>query len=690
MGVFDPLPDLWDDAVAPTDPVDQLVYRSRLLGADLRVTNYAGGNTSSKTAGTDPVTASAVGLLWVKGSGGDLGTLTREGLACLDVDRVRGLERTFRGVAFEDEQLALLPSCIVLQGAPPSIDTPLHAWVDAGHVDHVHPDALIAFATAKDGRALVHEVFGDEIGWLEWQRPGYDLGLKLRDLQAVAPGCRGVVLGGHGLVTWAGSARDCYRLTIQVINRAAEYIASRAPGAPFGSPRQAALDQDERRRQAARMMPVLRGALGEAGAAAGLAHFRDDPEVLEFAGSDAAARLVAEGTSCPDHFLRTKRSALLLDIAADREPAESRELVAAAFDGYREGYQDYYRAHAQSASPPMRDPSPALVLWPGVGMFSFGRTAAEARIVGEFYVNAINVMRGAETLGGYRGLPESEAFAIEYWDLEEAKLRRMPPEKPLSRRVALVTGGAGGIGAAIARRFVAEGAAVVIADLDLAGAQAIAAEIGEQALALRLDVTEEASVEEVFTDSARHFGGIDLVVNNAGITVGKPVTETSLEEYERVHRVVDAGSFLVSRAFARQSGASGLGGDIIYIVSKNAVFAGPDNAAYGSAKAAQLHQMRLLAAELAPLGIRVNGVNPDAVIQGSKLFAGDWGRERAERYGVPVEQLGEYYAQRSLLGLEILPEDIADACFALVSGLLAKTTGCVIPVDSGVAAAFLR
>ncbi len=310
--------------------------------------------------------------------------------------------------------------------------------------------------------------------------------------------------------------------------------------------------------------------------------------------------------------------------------------------------------------------------------------------MGEFYVNAINVMRGAETLGGYRGLPESEAFAIEYWDLEEAKLRRMPPEKPLSRRVALVTGGAGGIGAAIARRLVTEGAAVVIADLDLEGAQEIAAEIGEPALALRLDVTDEASVEEVFADSARGFGGIDLVVNNAGITVGKPVTETSLEEYERVHRVVDAGSFLVSRAFARQSRASGLGGDIIYIVSKNAVFAGPDNAAYGSAKAAQLHQMRLLAAELAPLGIRVNGVNPDAVIQGSKLFAGDWGRERAERYGVPLEQLGEYYAQRSLLGLEILPEDIADACFALVSGLLAKTTGCVIPVDSGVAAAFLR
>ncbi len=690
MGVFDPLPDLWDAAVAPADPVDQLVYRSRLLGSDLRVTNYAGGNTSCKTAGTDPVSGVALRLLWVKGSGGDLGTLGRDGLATLDVARVRGLERTFRGVAFEDEQVALLPSCTVVAGAPPSIDTPLHAWVDAEHVDHVHPDALIAFATAKGGTGLVHDVFGDDIGWLEWQRPGYDLGLKLRGLQAAAPGCRGVVLGGHGLVTWADTARDCYQLTIQVINRAAEYIGSRARTAPFGSPLRADLEPAARHAQAARMMPVLRGALGTAGARPGLARFRDDPEVLEFVASAGAPRLVAEGTSCPDHFLRTKRSALLLDLPFDRDPGESKELVAAAFDGYREGYSDYYRAHHNPSSPPMRDPSPALVLWPGVGMFSFGRTAAEARVVGEFYVNAINVMRGAEILGGYRGLPESEAFAIEYWDLEEAKLRRMPPERPLGRRVAVVTGGAGGIGSAIARRFVAEGAAVVIADLDLEGAQAIAGEIGEQALALRLDVTSEASVEQAFTDSARHFGGVDLVVNNAGITVGKPVTETSLEEYERVHRVVDAGSFLVSRAFARQARASGLGGDIIYVLSKNAVVAGPDNAAYGSAKAAQLHQMRLLAAELAPLRIRVNGVNPDAVIQGSKLFAGDWGRQRAERYGVPLEKLGEYYAQRSLLGLEILPEDIADACFALVSGLLAKTTGSVIPVDSGVAAAFMR
>ena len=684
------IPDRWDDAVAPTDPVESLIYRSRLLGSDLRITNFAGGNTSIKVAAVDPFSGKPYEQLWVKGSGGDLGTMTRIGLASLSVERIRGLEARFRGIEFEDEQVTQLNECLVEpRGASPSIDTPLHAWLDHPHVDHVHPDALIAFATARDGRRLVDEIFGDAVGWLDWQRPGYDLGLKLRDLTRQSPQVRGVVLGGHGLITWGQDARECYRVTLDVINSAAAAIAERTLASPFGviSP---PLPTGERHRQAARMMPVLRGIGTGEDLPPRIGHFRDDPAVLEFIGSTGAARLVSAGTSCPDHFLRTKRSPLLLEVPRDCDPAAERGVIAAAFDAYREQYAGYYRRHASGESPPQRDANPALVLWPGVGMFSFARSKAEARVTAEFYVNAINVMRGAEVLGGYQGMSEKEAFGIEYWALEEAKLRRMPPEKPLGRRVAVVTGGGGGIGGAIARKLVAEGANVVIADLDYHGAVAIADELGEHALGLAVDVTDESGVAALFEEATLHFGGVDLLVNNAGITVAKPLTETTVSDYERVHAVVDLGSFLMSREFARHASVAQTGGDIIYILSKNAVFVGPDNVAYGAAKAAQAHQMRLVAAELAPLNVRVNGISPDAVIQGSKLFAGDWGRDRAAKYGVPQDQLGDYYAQRSLLKREILPEDIANAAFALVSGLLGKTTGTIIPVDGGVAAGFLR
>jgi rhamnulose-1-phosphate aldolase/alcohol dehydrogenase len=629
----------------------------------------------------------------VKASGGDLGTLQRSGLAVLNNGRVVSLERTFRGAEFEDEQVALLGDCLVEpRGAAPSIDTPLHAMVPHPHVDHVHPDALISFATATRSRDLVAEVFGGEIGWLEWQRPGYDLGLKLKALLGSQPSLKGVVLGGHGLITWADDARECYSLTIGVINRAAAAIRERVDGAPFGRTIVGAVDQPGRRRQATRIFPLLRGLAGDlaAGGHRKVGHFRDDEAILEFIGSEKAARLVAAGTSCPDHFLRTKRRPLLLDLPPNADPVQRRELVAAAFDSYREDYASYYAREADANSPPPRDPSPVIVLWPGIGMFSFSASKAEARIAGEFYINAINVMRGAETLDSYQGLSESEAFRIEYWGLEEAKLKRMPAERPLSRRVALITGAAGGIGRAIAHRLSAEGAAVVIADLDIEGASSVAEEIGEQAFATRLDVTDEGSVDAALEAASLHFGGVDLLVNNAGISVSKPLAETTLADYEKVHAVIDRGSFLMSRAFAKFVEAQGGGGDIVYIISKNAVFAGPSNVAYSSAKAAQLHQMHLLAAELADVGIRVNGVSPDAVIQGSKIFAGDWGRDRAEKYGVPREELGEYYAQRSLLKREILPEDIASACFALVGGLLPKTTGMVIPVDGGVPEAFLR
>jgi rhamnulose-1-phosphate aldolase/alcohol dehydrogenase len=685
----DVLADLWDDAVSPEDPVDQLLYRSHLLGSDLRITNFAGGNTSCKILAPDAVSGDAREQMWIKGSGGDLGTLRRDGLAVLDVERVRGLERGFRGVEHEDEQVGLLDACLVPpRAAPPSIDTPLHAFVPAAHVDHVHPDALIAFATAENGRTLAADALGPSVGWLEWQRPGYDLGLKLGRLITDHPQLNAVILGGHGLVAWGADARACYRTTIDVINRAHRFLSERENMTAFGEEVTASLPPERRRRQGAAILPMLRGVRGRDRGA--ICHFRDDDLVLEFACASQAARLAAEGTSCPDHFLRTKRTPLILDVPPETEPAAARERIGAAFDAYRESYATYYEKHRSATSPPMRDANPVVVLWPGVGMFTLGRNKTEARIAAEFYVNAINVMRGAETLSAYKGLSEAEAFRIEYWELEEAKLRRMPPPQPLSGRVALVTGGAGGIGGAIARRLTAEGAAVVIADLDLDNARGLASEIGEQAVAVRLDLTDESSVTACFEGAALAFGGTDILVNNAGITLSRSLTDTTLADYEKVHAVIDRGSFLASQAFARQAEVQGRGGDIVYIVSKNAVYAGPDNVAYGSAKAAQLHQSRLLAAELAPLGIRVNAINPDAVIQGSRIFEGAWGDDRAAKYGVPREKLGEFYAQRSLLKEEVLPEHVADACFALVGGLLPRTTGAVIPVDGGIPGAFPR
>lgn len=684
----------WDDGSAPPDEVGQLLYRSNLLGADLRVTNYAGGNTSCKVAGVDPVTGEAITQLWIKGSGGDLGTLRREGLAVLDTARVRALERGYRGLEHEDEQAGLLAACACAPGAAPSIDTPLHALLPAAHVDHVHPDAVIALATAAGGRQLVEEVYGGELGWLDWQRPGFDLALRLRDLVGQRPGPRGVVLGGHGLICWADTSRACYENTLDIVERAQAHIErvhAASGAAPFGARRVADLDAGARTAQAARLLPLLRGLCS--GARPPVMHFRDDPQVLEFIGSERVAALAAEGTSCPDHFLRTKRNPLLLDLPPDADPLASRARVEAALDAYRESYASYYARFATADSPPMRSADPVVVLWPGVGMATLAASKREARIAAEFYVNAIAVMRGASILGGpagYRGLDEAEAFRIEYWALEEAKLRRMPPPRPLSGRVAMVTGGSGGIGRALARRLSADGACVVVADLDLGEAERVAAELGEQGLGVACDVGDEAAVERAFAAAALRFGSVDVLVNNAGISVSRPLLEHSVEDYERLHRVIDRGSFLMSRAFARQAILHGSGGDIVYVVSKNAVSAQPDNVGYASAKAAQLHQMRVLAAELGEHRIRVNAVNPDAVVQGSKIFAGGWGADRAAKYGVSPERLGEFYAQRTVLRREVLPEDVAAAVAVLIGGELGKTTGAVIPVDGGVAAAFLR
>jgi rhamnulose-1-phosphate aldolase/alcohol dehydrogenase len=681
------------DAVVPSPEVEALVERSHALGSDPRVTNYGGGNTSCKATVTDPVTGEPTEVLYVKGSGGDLGTLRPNGLATLRLDRLRALRGVYRGVDHEDEMVAAFDHCRWgTGGAAPSIDTAMHALVDARHVDHLHPDAVIALAAAVDGEALTKECFGREVAWVPWRRPGFELGLQIASLGADNPGLRGVVLGGHGLTTWADTSEACQAISLDVIRRAERFIAERGRPDPLGAMRAGyePLAVDERRRLAGELAPHVRGLCSTDRRVVG--RLTDSDLVLDFMGREAVGRLAPLGTSCPDHFIRTKVRPLLLDLPPtapfDELVTRLHELHAA----YRDDYARYYRRHARPDSPPMRGADPVIVLVPGVGMFSFGTDARAARIAGEFYVNAINVMRGAEALSSYRPIDESEKFRIEYWELEEAKLRRLPPPKPLAGRVAFVTGAASGIGRAIAARLAAEGAAVVLADLDAAGAEAAAEQLGgpDVAAAIEADVSDEAAVEAAVREAAATFGGVDLVVNNAGLSISKPLAETTSADWDLQHRVMARGSFLVSREAAKAMAAQGLPADIVYVVSKNAVVAGKGNVAYGAAKADQAHQVRLLATELGPLGVRVNGVNPDGVVRGSGIFEGAWGEERAKVYGVPPEDLGKFYAGRTVLGHEVLPEHVADAVFALCSGELALTTGTILPVDSGVPMAFLR
>lgn len=673
--------------------VRALIERSRVLGSDPRVTNYAGGNTSCKVQATDPVTGGPVTLMYVKGSGGDLGTLTVDGLAVLVLDRIGALRDVYPGEEREDEMVALLEHCrFGPGGAAPSIDTPLHALLPAPHVDHVHPDAVIALAACADGEELVKECYGDEVGWVPWRRPGFELALEMDALYRASPGLRGIVLGGHGLFTWGETSAEAQEVTLEIIRRAEEFIAERSSREPFGPVVEARRGAGEatRRALAGRLGPAIRGLCSTDRRMVG--RFRDDPVVLSFLEGAEAERLAQLGTSCPDHFLRTKVRPLFVDVDPSTEPdailARARELHAA----YREEYRAYYERHAVASSPAIRGADPAIVLVPGVGMWSFGADPQTARVAGEFYVNAINVMRGAEGVSTYTPIPESEKFRIEYWELEEAKLRRRPPAPPLTGRVALVTGAASGIGRAIAQRLSQEGAVVIVADLDAGNAAAVAADLGgaDRAAAVAADVSDPGAVEDAVRTACVAYGGIDLVVNCAGLGLSKPLLDTSVEDWDRVHGVLSRGSFLVSRAAARVMVEQGIGGDIVYIVSKNAVAAGPENIAYGSAKADQAHQVRLLAAELGSHGIRVNGVNPDGVVRGSGIFAGEWGDKRAELYGVEREKLGEYYAGRTLLKREVLPEHVAAAVFAFVSGDLELTTGTIVPVDSGVPSAFLR
>ncbi len=718
---------LWDEQKAAAlagDEVALLVYRSNLLGADLRLTNYGGGNTSCKALAKDPLTGQMLEVMWVKGSGGDLGTMQRSGLAALYVKRLRSLTNVYRGLAQEDEMVELFNHCIFdLASKAPSIDTPLHGFLPFKHIDHLHPDAAIAIAAAKDGERITAELFGGTVGWVGWQRPGFDLGLQLLDCleknaaQGIA--LRGIMLGSHGLFTWGDTAFESYVNTLEVIEICADYIEkNEGKNRPvFGGAKPQLsesykLSESSRSTQAANLAPILRGFCSTNNQYTNtpitnnqstnqpkmVGHFSDDERVLQFINSNDLERLAPLGTSCPDHFLRTKISPLVLPLQPDEDLSDISKIktvLTPHFEAYRQMYADYYATCRRPNSPAMRDPNPVVILWPGVGMFTFAKDKQTARVAAEFYTNAINVMRGAEAISEYTSLPRQEAFDIEYWLLEEAKLQRMPKPKPLSGRVALVTGSAGGIGKAIARKFAEEGACVVLNDLNaerLAEAKAeFLKTFGKDAVATApLNVTDSQSITSALEATCLAFGGVDIVVNNAGISISQPLAEHSEENWDKLYDILVKGQFLVSQAGVAVMRKQGFGGDIVNIVSKNAVVAGPNNAGYGSAKAAQAHLTRLLAAELGPDHIRVNSVNPDAVIAGSNIWSGGWAEGRAKAYGVTVEELPAYYAKRTLLNEIILPEDVANACFAFIGGLLSKSTGNALNVDGGVAMGFLR
>lgn len=689
---------LWDkdkEAALGDDEIALLIYRSNILGADLRITNYGGGNTSCKTTENDPLTGKPVEVMWVKGSGGDIGTLTRKGLAGLYLDKLRALKNVYRGLEFEDEMVNLFNHCIFdLDSKAPSIDTPLHAFLPFKHIDHLHPDAAIAIAASKDGEAITRELFDNQIAWVPWQRPGFDLGLQLEKAVNENPGIRGIMLGGHGLFTWGDTSYECYINSLEVIDKASAYLnenyGKRRP--VFGGVELESLDPDARRKQASRLAPVLRGLASAYARMVG--HFTDDERVLEFINSKDLRRLAPLGTSCPDHFLRTKIRPLVLDLPATADLsdlAEVKKKLETPFENYRKEYADYYERHKRPGSPAMRDPNPVIILWPGVGMFSFSKDKQTARVASEFYINAINVMKGAEAVSEYVSLPLQEAFDIEYWLLEEAKLQRMPKEKPLSRKIAFITGGAGGIGKAIATKLASEGACVFVVDLHEDRLREAVDEFSRDVGAgTVVDVTSESSVREALAEVCLAFGGVDIVVNCAGLAISKPLEQTTSADWDLLNDVIVKGQFEVSRASVEVLRAQALGGDIVNIVSKNALVSGPNNVAYGTAKAAQIHMSRLLAAELGKDKIRVNVVNPDAVIEGSKIWEGEWAQGRAKAYGVTVEELPAFYAKRTILNEIISVDDIANGVFVLVGGHLNKSTGNVINVDGGVAAAFVR
>ena len=693
---------LWDDKKAEAlkgDEVALLVYRSNLLGADLRLTNYGGGNTSCKAMAKDPLTGTEVEVMWVKGSGGDLGTMQKNGLAALYVDRLRSLKNRYRGLAHEDEMVELFNHCIYdLASKAPSIDTALHGFLPFKHIDHLHPDAAIAIAAAKDGEKITKELFGGKIGWVPWQKPGFDLGLQLKDCLDKNPGIIGIMLGSHGLFTWGDTAYESYVNTLEVIEKCAAYINASIAKKPtvFAGEKIKSASPEQRLNQAAALAPILRGFCSSATKMIG--HFTDDERVLEFINSNDLDRLAPLGTSCPDHFLRTKISPLVLNLNATEDLVDVKavkEKLAPLFEAYRKMYGEYYTSCKHANSPAMRDANPVIILYPGIGLFSFAKDKQTARVASEFYINAINVMKGAEAISSYTSLPRQEAFNIEYWLLEEAKLQRMPKPKALSGRIALVTGSGGGIGKAIAKKFASEGACVVLSDNHAERLQEAKEEfIGlfgkDMVSACLLDVTKATTIQATAKQAALSFGGLDLIVNNAGLSISKTIEDHTEADWDLLYDVLVKGQMLVTQAAVGIMRKQNMGGDVLNIVSKNALVSGPNNAGYGSAKAAQLHLSRLNAAELGKDKIRVNVINPDAVIAGSNIWSGGWAEGRAKAYGIKVEELPAYYAGRTLLNEIILPEDIANACFAYVGGLLNKSTGNAINVDGGIAASFVR
>lgn len=693
---------LWDEQKAKSlegDEVALLLYRSNLLGSDLRITNYGGGNTSCKTMDKDPLTGEEVEVMWIKGSGGDIGTLKKSGLAALYVERLRNLENVYRGIEHEDEMVELFNHCIFdLNSKAPSIDTPLHGFLPFKHIDHLHPDAAIAIAAAKDGRKITRELFNGTIGWVEWQKPGFDLGLQLRACLEENPGIRGIMLGSHGLFTWGDTAYESYVNSLDVIETCAEYLAQNygKTRPVFGGQKIESLSADARREQAAQLAPVLRGFCSSERHMIG--HFTDDDKVLEYINSNDLERLAPLGTSCPDHFLRTKIQPLILNLDKDADLSDVEAVKAQLeplFEDYRAMYTEYYETCKHANSPAIRDRNPVIILYPGVGMFAFAKDKQTARVAAEFYINAINVMKGSEAVSEYTSLPRQEAFNIEYWLLEEAKLQRMPKPKALSGKIALVTGSAGGIGKAIAKKFANEGAVVLLNDLNaerLEGAKQEFIDLfGKDAVATAvLDVTNQEQIEAALKEAALAFGGVDIIVNNAGLSISKSIEDHTQKDWDLLYDVLVKGQFLVTQGATKVLKAQNIGGDVVNIVSKNALVSGPNNAGYGSAKAAQLHLSRLNAAELGAAKIRVNVVNPDAVISDSNIWAGGWAEGRAKAYGITVEELPAYYAKRTLLNEIILPDDIANACFAFVGGNLNKSTGNVLNVDGGVAMAFVR
>ncbi|KJD34761.1 short-chain dehydrogenase [Tamlana nanhaiensis] len=688
---------LWDDKKAEAlgdDQVALFLYRSNILGADLRITNYGGGNTSCKTIEKDPLTNEDVEVMWVKGSGGDIGTLTRSGIAGLYTNRLRDLKNVYGGLDDEDRMVGLFNHCIYdLDSKAPSIDTPLHGLLPFKHIDHLHPDALIAVAAAKDSEKVTKEIWGDTMGWVPWQRPGFDLGLQLEKCLNDNPGIRGIVLGSHGLFTWGDTSYECYMNSLEVIEMASDYINKKieAQGEVFGGQKVQSLPKEERLEKAAQLMPLLRGLCSSENRMIG--HFSDSDVVMQYINSNDLERLAPMGTSCPDHFLRTKIQPLVLTLDANEDLSNGAEVLKKlepAFEQYRQEYADYYNTCKRDNSPAMRDPNPVIIIYPGVGMFSFAKNKQTTRVASEFYINAINVMRGAEAITEYTSLPRQEAFDIEYWLLEEAKLQRMPKEQPLSRKVALVTGAGGGIGKAIADKLAAEGANVVLTDINEDALKEANGTYKRDVSTYAIcDVTNYESIVNAYKKACVEFGGVDIIVHSAGLAISKPIEETTQKDWDILQNVLVKGQFELAKAGVEVMRKQNLGGNFISIASKNGLVSGPNNVGYGTAKAAQQHMSRLLAAELAPDKIRVNVVNPDGVIVGSKIWEGAWAEGRAKAYGITVEELPAHYAKRNLLNEIIYPDDIANGVFSLVA-ILDKTTGNIVNVDGGMANAFVR